>query len=317
MPYYDKDQIEKAREMDLLTYLQSYEPDELVTMGHGVYCTRTHDSLKISRGLWCWWSHGVGGRSALDYLTKVRGLDFTEAVGCILRESPVSSSARLLPQPPAPKPFELPERHTDNRRVFAYLRSRSIDPEIINHCIKLDQVYEEREHHNAVFVGFSGDKPLCASMRSTLSSSTFLRDVDGSDKKYSFSFTAPNDSGVLVTESAIDLLSCLTLAKRSGRDWRNINGVSLAGVYKPKEESPTVPLALEQFLQDHPQIRRIDLCLDNDDAGREAAAGIIAALPELEVTYRPPEDAKDYNDLLRAAVGSGVKMKTRGGTERE
>ena len=180
MPYYDKEQIAKAREMDLLTYLQDCDPNELVPMGHGAYCTRTHDSLKISHGMWCWWSRGIGGRSALDYLTKVRGLDFTEAVGRILNEAPVSPPAQLTPQP-APKPFELPKKNSDNRRVFAYLRSRGIDSEIINHCIKHGQLYEETEHHNAVFVGFSGDKPLCAAMRSTLSGSTFLRDVDGGD----------------------------------------------------------------------------------------------------------------------------------------
>jgi hypothetical protein len=51
MPYYDKEQIAKAREMDLLTYLQNYDPNELIPMGHGTYCTRTHDSLKISHGM--------------------------------------------------------------------------------------------------------------------------------------------------------------------------------------------------------------------------------------------------------------------------
>ena len=88
MPYYDKEQIARAREMDLLTYLQRYEPDELIHDGGGSYRTHTHDSLKISNGLWCWWSHGIGGRTALDYLTQVRGLDFTEAVGRILRGRP-------------------------------------------------------------------------------------------------------------------------------------------------------------------------------------------------------------------------------------
>ena len=33
LKYYDKDQIAQAREMDLLTYLQRYEPDELIHDG--------------------------------------------------------------------------------------------------------------------------------------------------------------------------------------------------------------------------------------------------------------------------------------------
>ena len=44
------------------------------------YTTRRHDSLKISNGKWMWWSQRTGGRSALDYLIKVRGYSFLEAV---------------------------------------------------------------------------------------------------------------------------------------------------------------------------------------------------------------------------------------------
>ena len=48
MPYIPPDVVAQAREMDLLTYLRTYEPQELVHFGGGTYCTREHDSLKIS-----------------------------------------------------------------------------------------------------------------------------------------------------------------------------------------------------------------------------------------------------------------------------
>ena len=80
MAYYTKEQIEKARQIDLLTYLQAHEPTELVRLRGDTYCTREHDSLKISNGKWMWWSRGFGGASALDYLMKVRGLSFTDAM---------------------------------------------------------------------------------------------------------------------------------------------------------------------------------------------------------------------------------------------
>ena len=50
LPYYSKEVIKKAKEMDLLTYLQNYEPDELVHFSGDTYCTKEHDSLKISNG---------------------------------------------------------------------------------------------------------------------------------------------------------------------------------------------------------------------------------------------------------------------------
>lgn len=74
MPYYTDEQIKKARSVDLLTYLQTYEPAELVKLKGNTYCTREHDSLKISNGKWYWWSRGFGASSALDYLIKVQGM---------------------------------------------------------------------------------------------------------------------------------------------------------------------------------------------------------------------------------------------------
>ena len=72
--------IEQARQMDLLSYLQRHEPDNLKHVARNIYCTREHDSLKISNGKWYWWSRGFGGVSALDYLIKVKEYSFVEAV---------------------------------------------------------------------------------------------------------------------------------------------------------------------------------------------------------------------------------------------
>ena len=146
-PYLSKEQIAAAREMDLLTYLRRFEPEELVHIGGDTYATRTHDSLKISNGKWCWWSRGIGGTTALDYLTMVEGASFLDAVQRILGE-PLHVPPKSEPIAPLPKTeFTLPPKHADTRRVFAYLRSRGIDAEIINHCIKHGQLYEDAERH--------------------------------------------------------------------------------------------------------------------------------------------------------------------------
>lgn len=70
MSYIAAEDVAKAKEMDLLTYLRNYEPQELVHVSGNTYCTREHDSLRISNGKWCWFSQGIGGRSALDYESK-------------------------------------------------------------------------------------------------------------------------------------------------------------------------------------------------------------------------------------------------------
>lgn len=213
MPFIPPEQLARAREMDLLTYLRCCEPDELVSVGGNAYATKSHDSLKISNGEWYWWSRGVGGSSALDYLTTVRRLSLPDAVQRILSAGgiPLAEPPRRKARPT--KSFSLPPRHADNRRVFSYLRGRGIDPEIINHCIKHGLLYESAQHHNCVFVGFAGDRPAYAMQRGTLQDKRFVGEVVGSDKRYSFAVPmTPGDSPTLcVFESAIDALSYVTL----------------------------------------------------------------------------------------------------------
>lgn len=84
MPFIPPEQLAHARKMDLLTYLRHCESDELVSVGGNAYATKSHDSLKISNGKWYWWSRGVGGSNALDYLTTVWELLLPDAVQRVL-----------------------------------------------------------------------------------------------------------------------------------------------------------------------------------------------------------------------------------------
>ena len=318
LPYLSKDQIATAREMDLLTYLRRFEPDELVHIGGNTYTTHTHDSLKISNGKWCWWSRNIGGTNALDYLTCVEGTPFLDAVQRILGEPPHVPPKSEPTAPLSKTEFTLPPKHADNRRVFAYLRSRGIDAEIINHCIKHGQLYEDAERHNCVFVGYEHGKPAYGALRGTLSETTFAGEVPGSDKR--FSFAVPLCAGgktLCVFESAVDALSYLTLLKLRGQDWRAANTLSLSGVYQPRKDgSIRSPAALEQYLKDNPGVKRIVLCLDNDEPGRAASAAIQKRLSEYEVIDNPPRRGKDYNDQLRLVKGISGRVRTRGGEVR-
>lgn len=83
MAYFTPEDIQQAKQLDLLTYLQIYEPGQLVKVSGDTYCTKEHDSLKISNGKWHWFSRQIGGKTALDYLVKVRGCSFLEAMETI------------------------------------------------------------------------------------------------------------------------------------------------------------------------------------------------------------------------------------------
>ena len=64
MQQISKEDIRRAREMDLLTYLTNYDPGNLKHVSGNVFSTVEHDSLIINNGKWCWFSQGIGGRSA-------------------------------------------------------------------------------------------------------------------------------------------------------------------------------------------------------------------------------------------------------------
>ena len=97
MGYVTPEQIAQAKEWDLLTYLQRYDPHQLVHVGGSTYCTREHDSLKISNGKWNWFSRKIGGKTALDYLIKVQGFSFTEAVEALTGRTSLPRLRRLKP----------------------------------------------------------------------------------------------------------------------------------------------------------------------------------------------------------------------------
>ena len=301
MPYIPPEVVAKAREMDLYTYLKTYEPQELVHFGGSTYCTREHDSLKISNGKWYWFSRGIGGRSALDYLIKVRELPFLEAVeriaGCCVPSPPASAA----PIKPKVRTLLLPEASPTTDRVIQYLTGRGIDRELIDYCLQSGRLYESLPYHNAVFIGSDRyGKPRYASLRGT--GTDFKGEATGSDKRFSFSIPAKSESDTLhLFESAIDLLSYATIRKREGMDWQSEHLLSLAGVYKPKAElqESSLPLALKQYLGDHSGIRKIALRLDNDRTGRMAAKALTEMLSgNYTVIARFPPDGKDYNDYL-------------------
>ena len=84
------------------------------------------------------------------------------------RDAPAERNRQTEQAPEPPKPFALPPRHTDARRVYAYLKKRSIAPQVIRGFINAGLLYEDAEHHNCVFVGYGGDgKAAFASLRGT------------------------------------------------------------------------------------------------------------------------------------------------------
>lgn len=232
--YFSQEQIRELKKIDLLTYLQNYEPNELVHISGNNYCTRTHDSLKISNGLWNWFSKGIGGKNAIDYLIKVKNYTFIEELqllaNCNIKNISFSVSSNKEKKK---SNIVIPSKSNSFIKAKEYLINRGIAEEIVDECEKNNLIYQEEKTDNVVFVGYDNCKNIrYAGCRAT-NGTRYMRDATGSDKKYSFRLLSnePNNS-IHVFESSIDLLSYATLLDR------DIPGRNAAKAFKiviPKE----------------------------------------------------------------------------------
>ena len=286
-------EMQIARETDL--------PELLTHLGYEVkrigryYTTAEMDSLRIKdRRTWFRYSQGVGG-DAITFLQQFCDKSFPEAVEYLLafhgrlRDPPAKALPSIRQDEPT-KPFALPPRNTDDRRVFAYLRKRGIAAQVIRQFMNSGLLYEDAVHHNCVFVGKDATgQARYAGLRGTYDrdGKGFRGDVTGSDN--SVGFPIPHDPGsdqVLVFEAPIDLMSYLTLHRDTP------NALALCGLYDG---------ALRTYLQGHQQIRSIVLCLDTDAPGQEMAAKLREkyAAKGYAVSVQEPRSGKDWNEFLQ------------------
>lgn len=310
MAYFTQEQIARAKEIDLLTYLQKNNPDELVHESRNTYHTKTHDSLKISNGMWNWFSRNVGGKTALEYLIQVEEYSFTDAVAHLLNQKGLEKKyipKQVLTEKEKIDRFDLPKKAPNNYKVIAYLQARGISKNIIDECINKGYIYQEYPKNNVVFVGTDEQNvPRYAFVRGT-NFSRYMHDAYGSDKAYSFKLKSINKNNTVhLFEGAIDLLSYATLKELNNEQWDEENLLSLAGVYSPGKDilNSKVPKTVSTFLKSNPNIDTIIIHFDNDEAGRIATKALQNSFSEsYKVIDDPPKSGKDFNKYLCNYLG--------------
>lgn len=102
-----------------------------------------------------------------------------------------------------------------------------------------------------------------------------------------------------------------------GSDWRQESILSLGGVYQSSPyKVPEIPMALQGYLDRHPEVQEIVLRLDNDAIGRGAASAISQAVRDRPVTAEFPDQGKDYNEWLMRQKGIAPRPRARDKPER-
>ena len=294
--YIDPNTLQNIKSLSAFDYIKNYHPDLLIKNGRTDYYHRYHDSLHFSNGKWYWWSKRTGGKSAIDYLIKVEGMEFLDACWYLVDLMKVSEPIITIEQPKERKPFVLPERDTNNHAIIHYLCDvRKIDRDIVNYFIDNNMLYQSKHYKNVVFVGYDGQKPAYAFKRSIYKN--FKLDHAGSNKAFSFSFTNFNSDELHVFEAAIDLLSYMTILKMNNENYVTKNYLSLAGANN--QANGDIPISLKSFLSRNPNIKIIVFHLDNDEVGISATRYMMNRLKDkYQCIDKHPTRYKDINEEL-------------------
>ena len=303
IPFSEDDKL-RASSVDLVSFLQS-RGEQLRRLGHDYKLIYTdgggvHDSIMVRGNHWYDHKNQIGG-GPVKFMREFYGMSYQDAMISLLggynnRTTPARTVIKLAPKKePERKPFKLPEANEDMRRAYAYLtKQRFIAPEVISFFAHKGTIYEDKAHHNVVFVGMDENGiPKQAHARSTLSfGNTFRITVEGSDTKYSFAHFGKNDT-LYVFEAPIDMLSYITLHPQG---WQDSSYIAMNGVYES---------AVLNALETHPQLDSIVLCTDNDEGGIDGAQRLCDILAEngfTEISREYPI-SKDFNEDLKAMNG--------------
>jgi hypothetical protein len=290
----DRD-IEEANSINVLDLARKmgYE----VKDDHRLKWARVKDQggLTIDKDKNRWYCHNTKqGGGPIQLVMYMQGLKWKEAVVELLGNSVLYSkhlNDYSIPEP-SKADFKPPEKNSTYKHMFAYLvKSRKIHPDVVNYFVKKKLIYENTKQ-SCVFVGTNKEgEPKYANIRSTNTvGNAFKGDASLSDKRFGFA-KGGTDNVLVVTEAPIDLLSYMSIFKNHGlyHMIENNHLLSLGGV------SDT---ALIQYLEDHPEINKIKLALDNDAAGNEACKLIYQRLSSSYSIERIQMKGKDMNDTL-------------------
>lgn len=333
---YTPQQLEDLRNTDMIDFLErrrglSFRRES------GTYRCIEHNSLVISsdRKRWYWNSHAVGGNNVIDWFNSIEDIGFQECcrimIGGKAGYEPVQY-AKSIKKPPEKKPFKEPE-HEGSRysRVYMYLtKTRCIAPNIVKRLFDEKKLYQEAKYGNCVFCEY--DKNGVMKFAERRATTTYKRydengkeikfrpTVEGADYTYGFHIDADKNAvanSVFIFEAPIDLLSHATLTNIKARNreaYRSQNRLSLSGLSD---------IALEAYLKEHPHVKTLIWCLDNDYWGQRDTGKFIKKYDELGYTSlsAPVSFGKDYNELLcevtrrMQASKSAVKADTQSSSQ--
>lgn len=297
--YTDED-IEKAKGIDILEVAGKLG-FTVINQG-SIYSLKEHDSLKIypKTNSYFRFSTGKGGNT-INFVREFGNLSFKESVEFLLGENNISPSLDKVSNDKKSlekKEFKLPKFSKDLKRTYAYLlKTRKIDKDIVNECVKLGKIRED-ERHNVCFLGKDklGKVKYCA-FNGTIPDKRFKGEVEGSDKSYSFNINNKTDK-LIICESPIDVLSIMSILKEKG----NLNEFSYISI------SGLTEMPINHFLEENKNVKELLFMLDNDQRGIEGFERISEKFKDKYKVFNFSYLYENYKDLNEYLVKKGQEI---------
>lgn len=272
-----KNQIEAAKSVNLIIYLETKHPD-LITRDPKYprrYIHPLHDSLVITERGFYRFSQSLGGDQIQFLQDFVYGGDFVAAVRALAEYADGCPIWDFIDaEKSTAKPFVLPPKEDGPyKRVWAYLTfKRNIPHEVVEKLFDENTLYQAAKYGNCVFIS-----PKCNYAEIVgVGNKRYKGIAQGSDVDGYWITGAENPSKVYICESAIDAISLYTLQGDDSSAYASMGGLK--------------PQALQRILVEHPD--KCILAIDNDFAANEFAM-------EFPDVPRIVPEKKDWNNELQ------------------
>ncbi len=294
--HFTEEQKRQARQTDIVSLLQS-QGEQIKKSGSEYEWFCNSQKITIRDNLWFHQYERVGG-DTIDFVHKFYNKSFQGAMEYLLGNSCCAiTHTQQVKKTNKSKEFIPPPKSDDMSRMINYLIvKRGIDKEIIYSFFHEQMLYESKDYHSVVFLGYDENGiPRHAHMRGIGEGSTYKGNASGSIPEYSFHWHGKSKY-LFLFEAPIDLLSFISMHKKA---WKKHSYAASCSV------SDRV---LFQCLKDNPNIQFTYLCFDNDNPGLEANKRIQNKLNELNIKSKilVPKH-KDWNEDLVFSKESEVK----------
>jgi len=277
-----------ANEMNIAGFLMSKGINPNKTAGNSFwYCSPLRNekepSFKVDRVKNVWYDFGTatGGR-LIDLVCKIYNVDVPGALlilsGASIEKTLISFSDKQYPRTYDDSKFEIRKiQLVQNPALIQYLKSRKINPRLAGRYCK-EAYYKTTASDRSYFaIAFENDRQGYELRNKYFKGSTSPKDIT--------TILGENSFAINVFEGFMDFLSALSYYNidRPACDTIVLNGVGF----------------IEKFIVRMPNYSKINLYLDNDRAGKEAANRIMELRPDAVNRSQSIYPAyKDFNEYI-------------------